>query len=298
MEVTSLVRVVSEPCELGESPFWHPVEQRLYWCDIQGRSLHRLDPVTGASKRWVFASEPACCAPVLGGGVMLGMRDGLWVLDVDTGARRRFASPPYDPAIERFNDGKCDPQGRMWLGTIYEPRDRPAGGLYRWCRHEGLQQVAGGVTTSNGLAWSPDGRTLYWSDTRDHRIDRLDFETEDGGLAHRREWVRFPPRSDGVPYEGRPDGAAVDEQGCYWVAMYEGARILRLSPTGEVLRTLELPVQCPTMPCFGGPGLRTLYVTTARGGRPAEELARMPLSGSVLAIDVDVAGLPANCVCV
>lgn len=296
--MTEFVRAVSEPCELGESPFWHPVEQRLYWCDIGAKRLHRLDPVTGDSQRWEFSSEPSCCAPVLGGGVMLGMRDGLWVFDTVAAQRQRFAPPPYDPSIERFNDGKCDPQGRMWLGTIYEPRDRPAAGLYRWCRHEGLQRVAGDVTNSNGLAWSPDGRTLYWSDTREHRIDQLDFEPQDGGLAHRREWVRFSPKQEGAPYGGRPDGAAMDVEGCYWVAMYEGARVLRLSPSGEVLRTVHLPVQCPTMPCFGGPRLTTLYVTTARQGRSEEELRRHPLSGSVLALDVDVPGLPANCVCV
>ncbi|MEY2873934.1 MAG: hypothetical protein RLZZ373_1305 [Pseudomonadota bacterium] len=290
-----LIRAVSEPCLLGESPMWHPQEQVLYWCDIPGRRLHRLDPATGAVRQWDFPVEPASCAPLLGGGLLLAMRDGLWRFDPVAGARTLMAEPPYDPAKERFNDGKCDPQGRFWVGTIYEPRDPPLAALYCWDQGA-LVRRADGITVSNGLAWSPDGQTMYWSDTKAHAVYGLDFEPTDGGLSGRRTFVEFPKREPGQSldtYGGRPDGGAVDSEGCYWVAMFEGQRVLRLSPQGQVLREVRLPVRCPTMPCFGGPDLKTLYITTAREKRPPDELAQQPMAGCVLALSVDVPGIPA-----
>lgn len=284
------------PCALGESPFWHPVERLLYWCDIDGRALHRFDPQRLAHDAWSFDCEPACCIPVLGGGVVLAMRDGLWRFDPGRGPRQRLAPPPYDPAVERFNDGKADAQGRIWVSTIYEPRDRAAAALYRWSRGR-LDRMQEGITVGNGLAWSPDGRTMYWSDTTSHRVHALDMDPVDGSLSGRRVFQQFTlkvPGQDLDGYGGRPDGAAVDSEGAYWVAMYEGQRLLRLSPQGEVLREVRLPVRCPTMPCFGGDDLRTLYVTTARHGRPAEELRRQPWAGGVLAMRVEVPGLPVH----
>ena len=292
---TELIHAVTEPCLLGESPFWHPVEQALYWCDIAAHQLHRLDPVSGASKRWQLDAEVACCAPVLGGGLLLGMRDGLWRFDPASGERELLAAPPYDPAEQRFNDGKCDPQGRFWVGTI-DDRRQPAAALYRWAGGR-LDRCAEGITTSNGLAWSLDGHTMYWSDTKAHRIHAFDFDITDGSLSRQRVFAQFEQRVDGqslADYGGRPDGAAVDAEGCYWVGMYEGQRLLRLAPDGALLGTLELPVRCPTMPCFGGADLKTLYITTARQGRPEAELQDQPMAGCVLAVRVDVPGLPVN----
>ncbi|MBK6851633.1 MAG: SMP-30/gluconolactonase/LRE family protein [Burkholderiales bacterium] len=291
-----VIRAVSPPCLLGESPFWHPAEACLYWCDIAARRVYRLDPVSGELRHWQLPSEPACCAPMLSGGLLLAMRDGLWQLDLDTGERQLLADPPYDPALERFNDGKCDALGRLWAGTIYEPRDRPAAALYRYDQG-GLTRCAGQITTSNGLAWSLDGRTIYWADTRAHVIHAMDYDVSDGSLSNQRPWRQFAPRAAGqalADYAGRPDGAAVDSEGCYWVAMYEGAQLQRLTPRGDTIEVLHLPVQCPTMPCFGGPGLRTLYITTASQHRPTDELAAQPLAGCVLALEVAVPGLPVN----
>jgi sugar lactone lactonase YvrE len=291
-----LIRAVSAPCLLGESPMWHPQEQALYWCDIPGRRLHRLDPVSGHTRHWDFPVEPASVAPALDGSLRLAMRDGLWRFDPVTGERTRLAAPPYDPAVERFNDGKCDSHGRFWIGTIYEPRDPPLAALYCWDGGR-LIRRADGITVSNGLAWSADGGTMYWSDTKAHAVYAFDFDLVDGGLSRRRTFAEFAKRSPDQSldcYGGRPDGAAVDSEGCYWVAMFEGQRVLRLSPHGQVLREVRLPVRCPTMPCFGGPDLKTLYITTAREKRPPEELAQQPLAGCVLALNVDVPGLPAQ----
>jgi sugar lactone lactonase YvrE len=284
------------PSRLGESPFWHPDEAALYWCDIPGRRLNRWHPGRAEHRHWDFDVEPGCCAPMPGGTLLLAMRDGLFHFDPRSGERSELAPPPYDPREERFNDGKADPQGRFWAGTIYEPRTAPKATLQRWA-DGALERVADGVTVANGLAWSPDGRTLYWSDTKAHRILAYDFDLAEGTLSRQRVFAQFAPRAEGqalADYGGRPDGAAVDREGHYWVAMFEGQRLLRLRPDGSVERELPLPVRCPTMPCFGGDDGRTLFVTTARENRPAEELAAQPLAGCVLTLRVDVAGLPVN----
>jgi sugar lactone lactonase YvrE len=285
------------PSLLGESPLWHPDEQVLYWVDIPGLQLNRYNPVTGRHDEWHFTSEPACCAPLLGGGLLLGMRDGLWRFDNRTGERQRLAPPPYNPAAQRFNDGKADAQGRFWVGTIDDAR-LPRAALYRWSNGE-LDRVADGITVSNGLAFSPDGATLLWADTKAHAVYAFDLDVASGGLSRRRVFKQFAARTEGQPlasYGGRPDGAAMDTEGAYWVAMFEGQCLLRIAPDGQVLRELTLPVRCPTMPCFGGADLRTLYITTSREKRPAEELAAQPLAGCVLQLRVDVPGLPANLV--
>jgi sugar lactone lactonase YvrE len=279
---------------LGESPLWHAREHALYWCDIPGFKLNRFVPATGKHDQWGFETDLACCAAMRDGGLLLAMRDGLWRFDTATGQRSALAAPPYDPARERFNDGKCDPRGRFWVGTIYEPRDPALAALYRF-DGRALERMAGDVTNSNGLGWSPDGRTMYWTDTKAHTIYALDFDAQKGVAGERRAWASFAMKRADQPlteYGGRPDGGAVDAEGAYWAAMFEGQRLVRLSPSGQVLEEVALPVRCPTMPCFGGADMRTLYVTTARQNRPADELSQQPLAGRVLSLRVDIPGVP------
>jgi len=281
---------------LGESPFWHPDEAALYWCDIPGRRLNRWHPGRAEHRQWAFDTEPGCCAPLPGGQLLVAFRDGLFRFDPASGERTRLAEPPYDPKQERFNDGKCDAQGRLWVGTIFEPRTGPRAALYRWAAGR-LERMAGEVTVSNGLAFSPDGGTLYWSDTAAHRVMALDLHAAEGTLSRPRVFAQFAPKpADGAlaGYAGRPDGAAVDVEGAYWCAMFEGRQLLRIAPDGRVLARVPLPVRCATMPCFGGPDGRTLYVTTSREKRPADELAAEPWAGCVLQARVEVPGLPVN----
>lgn len=298
-----------QPCELGESPFWHPEEQRLYWVDIAQRCILRAGVEAGAAvERWQLAQEPGCIAPAASGGLVMGLRDGIYRARDWGGALQCLARLPHDSASARSNDGKCDALGRFWVGTLYEPRDQAAAALYaldaRGGRTPELTRMAGEATVANGLAWSPDARTLYWADTFSHRIRAWDWDAEANALSRQRVFQQLPPKPPGwtwgdpaaAPYGGRPDGAAVDAEGCYWVAMFEGGRLLRFSPAGELLQAIALPVRCPTMPCFGGPDLRTLYVTSARENRPEAELAALPLSGAVLQLRVAVPGLPANLV--
>lgn len=288
------------PSLLGESPTWWPAHGdqpgALWWCDIPGCAVHRFEPQSGQHQSWALPVEPGCLAPMKSGHLLLAMRDGLWTFDPQTGQRTCVARQPYDPAQERFNDGKADAQGRLWVGTIYEPRQPPLAALYCWDGQR-LTRQGDGITVSNGLAFSPDNTTMYWSDSHGHTIYAMDYRLADGQMGPRRIWREFAPRMPGQDlqsYGGRPDGATVDSEGCYWTAMFEGAQLLRLSPQGEVLERVALPVRCPTMPCLGGDDLRTLYVTTARFRRPADELEREPWAGRVLQLRVKVPGLPAH----
>ena len=300
---TAWTRITSEPDQLGESPFWHPQEQRLYWVDIPGKRLVRVAvdglQAQGAVEYWPLNEEVGCIAPVQGGGLVLALRSGIYRARAWGGPLQLLAAAPYDTRKQRFNDGKCDPQGRFWAGSLYEPKDQALGVLYM-LDAQGLHERMDGVTTANGLAWSPDGRTAYWADTAAHQIRAFDFDAARGQLSNSRVFYQATPKPAGwawgsaTPYGGRPDGAAVDAEGCYWSAQYEGQRLLRLSPAGEVLAEVPVPAVCPTMPCFGGPDLRTLLVTTARHGRSAAELAQYPDAGCVFALRVDVPGLPVS----
>ena len=189
-------------------------------------------------------------------------------------------------AHHRFNDGRADRSGRFWVGTMNERRDAASGALYCLDGYFALTRVLDGITISNGLAWSPDGRTLYHADTPTRTINAYAFDAADGTVSGKREFARFDGETE------RPDGAAVDSDGCYWIAFYRGGKIARLSPQGERLAEYVLPAMCPTMCAFGGPELRTLYVTTARQHREPDELARLPQSGGLFAMQVDTPGLP------
>ena len=302
-------------CELGESPFWQADEQRLYWVDIASQALMRADPATGTNERWALSSEPGCFAPSTTAGAASGwimaLRSGIFRAQHWGGPLTCIARLPYNPAVQRANDGKCDPQGRFWVGTrdeqggktaamyrIDAPDAAGAAGVYPATVH----RMWGDAGTLNGLAWSPDARTLYSADTPTHRVEQRPWNAATGELGAAQTLHAFTPKpagwtpSDARPYGGRPDGAAVDVDGNYWCALYEGGRVVQLSPKGALLQAIALPAVCPTMVCLGGPELRTLFVTTARHGRPADELARTPLAGRVLVLDVpvQVPGLPVN----
>lgn len=293
-------RITDTPDAVGESPFWHPAEACLYWIDIDGRRLRRCTP--GADvESWPMPSEPGCIAPIAGGGLVIALRDGLYRADGWRAPLRDWVRFDHDTGTTRFNDGKADPVGRMWAGTLYEPRDAPRAVLWsvdaRGGRTPRVTLRGAGAVVANGLAWSPDARTVYWADTPRHVIRAWNWDAASGDMTQEKTLRRFAAKPAGwqpgdCGYLGRPDGAAVDSEGFYWCAMYEGQRLLRLSPDGAIDRELPLPVRCPTMPCFGGGDLRTLFVTSAREGRPSSELESLPWSGHVLALRVDVPGLP------
>ncbi|MCZ2496954.1 SMP-30/gluconolactonase/LRE family protein [Xylophilus sp. Kf1] len=293
------------PDLLGESPFWHPQERLLYWVDIPGRKVLRGDPSGGVREAWDMPSHPGCIAPVQGGGLVIALRDGVYRARTWGGALNLLMRFPHDPGTTRFNDGKCDRLGRLWAGTLYEPKVRRDAVL--WCldmrsgQPEALMK-AHNATTANGMAWSPDEGTAFWSDTPRHCIHQWQFDAAPAVLRQHRVFRQFPAKPEGwtaetaerFDYGGRPDGAAMDSVGRYHCAMFEGGRLLRIDADGGHDESLPLPAMCPTMPCFGGDDLRTLYVTTARESRPDAELRRTPWAGMVLQARTDVAGLPVN----
>lgn len=310
--MTTWQTVVSQPSALGESPFWHPTEQMLYWVDIDGKCINRLHSKDGSTQSWAMPSEPGCIAPARlagsegstdDGALVIALREGIYHASHWGGALQCLAAATHDPVVTRFNDGKADPLGRFWAGTISDPRDAAEAQLFSldasapgpWT----LQRQAGKATVANGLAWSPDARTIYWTDTTSHTTRAWDWDAASNAMSNERifkQWPRKPAgwKAGDAGYGGRPDGAAVDAQGNYWVAMFEGARVLQLSPAGDVLADIAVPARCPTMPCFGGADLKTLYLTSARHGRPAAELALYPDSGCVFSMGVDVPGLPVD----
>lgn len=284
----------------------------LYWIDIPGRALLRTRGEIGTApvvERWAMPADPGCIAPAQRGGLVIALRDGIYRAREWGGALQRMTPVDYDQATTRFNDGKCDALGRFWAGTLFEPKDQHIATLYcldARARAQGhvpvMTAMASDAVTANGLAFAPDRRTLYWADTAAHAVRAWDWAAESNTLTHPRVFQQFDPKPDGwtadaahdlLPrYQGRPDGATIDAEGHYWVSMFEGAQLLCLAPSGERLAALPLPVQCPTMPCFGGDDLRTLFVTSARQGRTAAELQRLPASGAVISMQVETPGLP------
>lgn len=291
MPVSSWTPILSTPMALGESPVWDADCGRLFWIDIAGHAVHCYSPTSERHAMWGVPSEPGCIALIDAQRLLVALRGAIAILDITTGTLTPYLETPYSPNEIRFNDGRCDAMGRLWVGSLLDSRARPGATLYRLERGS-INDMQHPVTVSNGVAFSPDFSTLYHSDTTAHRINAFAFDCTTGAVGNSRVLRQFDMDKTSPDYGGRPDGAAVDSEGAYWCAMFEGGCLLRIAPTGEILQRVEIPARCPTMLAFGGPDLRTLYVTTARHNRPAAELEAYPLSGHVLQMQCEVAGLP------
>lgn len=270
---------------LGESPFWHAAEARLYWVDIEGRKIHRTDVATGSDEVTDLAEQVGCIAPRAGGGLVAALENGCALID-SWGAAPR----PFGPAVladkpeQRFNDGRIDAAGRLWVGSLTSDKTKSAAALYRLDPDGSLTEIFGRITTSNGAAFSPDGRIFYHADTPTHAIRAYNVNAA-GTLGEGRIFHQFEHGN------GRPDGAAVDAEGCYWSALWDGWRIVRFSPAGELIQTVEMPVQRPTMIAFGGADLQTAFVTSAGKNLTDEERKAQPHAGGVFTFRVDTPGL-------
>ncbi|HET6518244.1 MAG TPA: SMP-30/gluconolactonase/LRE family protein [Geminicoccaceae bacterium] len=278
--------VLDAKAACAESPVWVPEERALYWTDIPGRTINRFDPATGANRSWSMPEAVGCFALRKAGGLVAAMRNGFAFIDLEHGRIERLGDPEADRPENRFNDGRCDRRGRFWAGTMHEPRTRKDGSLYRLDPVGTWHWMADDVLVANGLAWSPDDRLMYWSDSRSGVVYLFDFDDHTGGIANRRVFARTTDEE-----LGRPDGAAVDAEGGYWSARFRGGRVLRYLPDGTVDREIRLPARRVTMCAFGGPDLTTLYITTAREGMSTAELAAEPLAGGIFAAEVGVRGL-------
>jgi sugar lactone lactonase YvrE len=272
--------VLDAQCALGESPVWWTDAGLLIFVDITGRRLHRFDPNSGRHEVDAVEEDIGCVAPAKGGGYVAGLRSGIWLLDAGGAKVSRLAANAENDATNRFNDGRVDSRGRYFAGTLDESKATGNAALYR-CDRRGLVQITDGIMTSNGLAFSPDGRTLYFSDTPRFVIYCFDYDPDTGAAANRRVFARIEPTATD---RARPDGAAVDAEGCYWSALYEGSRIRRYDPAGKVMADYRVPALNTTMPAFGGADMKTLFVTTARDKRGGP-------GGGLYAMPVDVPGV-------
>ena len=280
------VALSSSPiCTLGECPRWDEKTGTLYWVDIDGFALHKLDPVSGALSSRTFGQSIGSFALRERGGFVLALRSGYALLASFDSPVEAIASPHWDTATERFNDGRCDPQGRFWAGTMYEPRDKAAARLYRldadltWSAH------GQGVTISNGIAVSLDQKTFYFADTPTHTVMRHDFDAMSGELSVPTTFLTFPEG------KGRPDGAVVDGAGNYWIALFSGSRVQCYSPAGKLLDEIAVPTKNPTCLTFGGADMQTLFITTAKIRLTDDELLAQPDAGRVFTARTAIAGL-------
>jgi sugar lactone lactonase YvrE len=270
---------------LGEVPRWHQTEQALYWIDALKPAIHRLDPATGRVESWTPPEKLGSFAPSAGGGLVVAGRNGFALYDPRDGRFERIADPENNAAENILNDGRCDSRGRFWAGSMTKTMARASGSLYRVDQGR-VDALDDNIWVANGVAWSPDGATMYFADSHVHMIFAYDYDLDTGAIGKRRVFVDARGRA------GVPDGASVDAEGFLWSAMFDGSCLARYAPDGRLDRTVPVPVSRPTACAFGGPDLRTMYVTTARFRLAPDKLASETHAGGLLALDVGVKGLP------
>jgi len=280
--------VVEATATLGEGTNWDANRQCLYWVDIVGKELHVFDPQDGSDRMIDVKQFVGAAVPTSAGDLMLAMHHGFHRLDLDSGDLTPVYDPEEDQPDNRFNDGKCDPAGRFWAGTMHVEATGSTGALYRMDTDQSVHKMFGDVGISNGLAWSPDHTTFYYIDTLKCEVAAFDYDPGNGDIANRRAIISFGHDM------GHPDGMTIDEEGMLWVCFCGGGRIARYNPeTGQEIDAIPFPCRLVTNCVFGGAELDTLYATTARIGLNEAEIAEQPKAGSVFAVKPGVRGLGA-----
>jgi sugar lactone lactonase YvrE len=286
MTTLAIKSAINTSDQLGETPLWCDRTQKLWWLDIERPKLQSLDPLTDAYQAFpfdcVFAGSLALCAT---GGLLIALDNNLHRFTPETGELKLFAEVEPATPKTRLNDGRTDRQGRFWVGTVDNNFKEPLGSLYRIDPSGKVTRFMEGIICSNTLAFSPDGRTMYFSDTRGYVTWAFDLDIKNGDVSNRRIFADY--RAD----NSRPDGACVDAEGFLWNAIFGGHRIIRYAPDGRIDRVIELPVSNPTCLCFGGRDFATLYVTTATKMIAPDVLAKETHAGAVLALDVGIRGI-------
>jgi sugar lactone lactonase YvrE len=273
--------------DLGEGPAWDAGTGLLTWVDIRLGRLHFFDPRDGSDRSLDVGESLGCAAPCRDGGLILGLRHALARLDFPSEKVTRLAEPEAGQPGNRFNDGKCDPAGRFLAGSMDDAEVEATGSLYSLAPDGKLKTLLAGLRISNGLAWSPDGRTFYHIDTPDRRVMAYDYDLQTGDIDRPRPAVTVPPEL------GCPDGMTSDAEGMLWVALWGGAQVTRWDPrTGRLLAEVPIPALNVSCCVFGGEDLTDLYVTTARKGMSAAELERYPRSGGLFRVGTGIRGMP------
>lgn len=273
--------------ELGEGPAWDHRSGQLVWVDIQGKRVHLYDPAQGTNRTIQLDQRVGAAVPREQGGLVLALENGFHTLDLETKRLTKLIDPESDKPGNRFNDGKCDGAGRFWAGTMDMKENSPAGALYCLEPDGTLRKAAQGITTSNGLAWSPDQRTMYYIDSPTRRVTAYEFSLETGEIRNPRTIITIPAG------EGLPDGMTVDEEGMLWIAQWDGWQVSRWNPdTGAKIDSIPVPAARATSCTFGGPHYDELYITTARIGLSEQELAEQPHAGGLFRLKPGVKGKP------
>jgi len=272
---------------IGEGPLWSVRDQRLYWADIPEKKLHIFNPKDGTNKTFDLPDLVTSVSTRKNGGLILTLRSSFAFFDPASGKLDVLAEPEPDKPGNRFNDGKCDREGRLWAGTMGDVDwDSPIGSLYRFDESAKPTRMEEGVCCSNGLGWSPDSKTMYFAESFRYRIHAYDFDADSGNISNRREFATVDPKCGAFP-----DGLTVDREGFVWSAQPVFGRLVRYDPKGAIERIIELPVSRGTSCMFGGENLDVLYVTTMRGALTEEQLEEEPLAGSLLALKPGVKGI-------
>lgn len=270
--------------ELGEGPVWVQRGNALWFTDIKRQKVHRFDPATEGKTSWDAPEQIGFVLPAQRGGFIAGLQSGLYRFDPKKGGFDRIVDVEADTPGNRLNDAAVDPSGRIWFGTMDNAEREKSGAFYRFDHGTLTRTQIDGISITNGPAFSPDGRLLYWVDTLGGRISVCEID-DSGEPGPSRPFVRIDPA------EGYPDGPTIDAEGCVWISLYAGWEARRYSPAGELLQRVRFPVANVTKIAFGGPDLRTAYATTARQLLRPEELANQPLAGGLFEFAVDVPGL-------
>jgi sugar lactone lactonase YvrE len=282
IDAPTIDRLIEVPLGVGEGPLWAADEQALYFVDILAPALFRLDPATRALRRWDMPSAIGSFGLCPDGRAVVALRSGVHLFDFASETLDFLVHPEPDMPGNRLNDGKVGPDGAFWVGSMDDrPEKEPVAALYRVDSAGRARRVWGGMIVSNGLAFAPDGRTLYHSDSRGKYVQAFDLDPATGEISRQRLLRTLEEE------EGRPDGAACDVEGHYWSAGVSAGCLNRIAPDGTIERKLRLPIAAPTMPCFGGPDMKTLYVTSLTTDRTG-----VRESGTLVSLRVDVAGAP------
>lgn len=273
---------------LGEGALWSVKEQALYWVDILNHRLHRHSPEEG-QRSWQFEQGISAVAERADAdGLIITQRHGFASFDPASGELTPLLQVEADIPGNRFNDGKCDRQGRFWAGTMDFDGRQPTGSLYRLSPDLECSKVDSGYVVTNGPAWSSDQRIMYHNDSVNGRVYAFDFDPQSGAASNKRLFLQFSEE------EGSPDGMCTDAEGGLWIAHWGASCLTRHDTQGKVLRTIRLPCSQVTSCAFGGPDLKTLYITTAATGLPEAQLESEPLAGGLFALEMDIPGVPAN----
>jgi sugar lactone lactonase YvrE len=283
--------VFDAQAELGEGPFWHSSQKRLYWLDVEKKQLHCFDPLSQVNLSESLDRRVACIVPTNDNSFLLAGEGGIEEYWPETDEWALLRNPEARQFSNRLNVGKVSPDGRFWFGSLNMAKEPNQASLYVMEYDGKVRHILSGLINSNGLGWSPDGETFYHIDTPTRQISAFDYDTNTGSIRNRRVTVQFPDD----PETGYPVGMTVDSEGMIWVAHWEGSCVTRWDPaTGKNLATVQVPATQVTSVAFGGENLDTLYITTARNNLTPEKLVGQPHAGGLFAIEPGVTGLPTN----